>query len=117
MRGEQFPQSRGLVSTKHNLCVEIRGVDLAYEFAASSARRKRIKLSALVAPHCDNLGDAVFSSSNHGCYCGVLSAEPGTRAGVDTHAHVLSALISDQRGGNITEKAITNTVGPEPPTG
>ena len=100
---EQFPQTGGLVSTKHNLCVEIRGIDLADELATSSARRQRVEVSALVAPHGDDLGDAVFTGGDHGCYCGVLGAEPGTRAGVDAHALVLSALVGDQSGGNVTQ--------------
>lgn len=70
--------------------------------------------SVVVAPYRDDLADAVFTGGHHGRYGRVLGAEARAGASVDADTLVLSALVGDQRGGDITEEAVTDTVGPQP---
>ncbi|MFD5569484.1 hypothetical protein [Streptomyces cadmiisoli] len=107
---QQVAKPRGSAAAQNHFAVEAFRVDLTHELPAPAVRREDMQDALSVAPHGDNLRDAVLAGSHHGGDGRMLCAEPGARPGVDTDTRVRIAGIGDQCAPHIAEQPITHPV-------
>lgn len=110
MGREQVAKARGSAPAQDDLGLEVGGVHLPNELTTPSAGRQDVEVTAVTAPHRDNLGDPILPGCDHGGDGAVLGAEASTRSGVDADSAVLVAGRGDERGCDVAEQSVTHAV-------
>ncbi len=108
---EEFSQLCRAVPAKDYFCVQVAGVDLADEFAASSAGRQHIKGIMLISPHRDNFRDSIFPRGDHSSDGTMLRTEAGARTGIDADTRVAVSVLGDKRRPHVPKETITHNMG------